>query len=66
MMASATRSRWNRSTSAFTIGISTAGTIYYSAALRIILGLSANELATPEDWTDRTSIRTICHSTGAP
>jgi PAS domain S-box-containing protein len=30
-----------------------AGTIHYSPALRIILSLTANELATPEDWTNR-------------
>jgi len=29
------------------------GTIYYAPALRIVLGLSANELATPDDWTAR-------------
>ncbi|MEA2928775.1 MAG: hypothetical protein QOG38_1203, partial [Hyphomicrobiales bacterium] len=29
------------------------GTIYYSPALRIVLGLSASELAVPDDWTDR-------------
>ena len=29
------------------------GTIYYSPALRIVLGLSASELSTAQDWTDR-------------